>query len=852
MFKRFKKAVAYAVAGIMAVGTTSLGSVFAYSTVGLPEMDYTLQNNTAYQVDVQLRNYNRPSDRSMSGDVMEEKAVIMVDENGNATVKLKFKSADIMGISAYATDFKLYKKEHEGDDNNFIENIKFKIGEDNSAVCFFNIPYGSKTGIYPGKVFSNIMNREVSLFINWNTLNVTSNIGGLLDKTKDMARKIDENQYTAETYKGVTDAVEESDGVSGEEALPSKKIEAICKIEEKIKLLKKFTQSPFKPNETVHLDVKNEDVIGRNLLEKDAVVKTDSSGNSTVTLKFKKYTDWSGDTVVRGAKFLNRDGNEISEGKFEFDSATENSTYTFKLPYISPSGRYKIKVTADNDETDKLEDIVFDFSTIRTGADFRDLNRILKESKMLKPEDYLKKAFRELEKEIKAGEKIAENKNSSQEDINAQVTKLEDTIKNLVPISNKGMGNTVNLGFSNMTNPVMFNDNEERSWAGGKIAFGKNGNLWKIIDKDTGKIMIDSALVEHKYNEELEDVHWHNSGIRKYLNGEYLENSFSSGEKNAIKETKVDSMDIATGTTQVAPSSNDKVYLLSFRDYSNEKYGFKSNKSREAAMTMLTRDRGSLTNTYFIAVVFAAGIPFDNGMMVNSEDIGAAPVTNIDKDKVLLTKELGKSFDSGVAEPEKTDENTWVLSLIDDSMNINSENGVIEKGKLSVKYSGNNIKNARLSMMVTRNGDYKTGQLVAYGQIGENIGENGEYTVNLPENFNESTDSIYIFTEIINNGKGSDLASVPKLVKVSKAEKAESDENNKKPIEKISENSIDGKVKNQRDNGKTVAKIAVARKNEKGKTVETGHNISIMSMWAIMILSSTIFLFIYSRKRKEK
>ena len=97
--------------------------------------------------------------------------------------------------------------------------------------------------------------------------------------------------------------------------------------------------------------------------------------------------------------------------------------------------------------------------------------------------------------------------------------------------------------------------------------------------------------------------------------------------------------------------------------------------------------------------------------------IGASPVTKLDSSKVLLTTPAGSDVPAKLTAPQKTDDNVWKLTLIDASKTLNAKATGIRGNFLTVEYSGNNAEGAQLSAIVVRNGDYKTGELLAYGTI---------------------------------------------------------------------------------------------------------------------------------------
>lgn len=98
------------------------------------------------------------------------------------------------------------------------------------------------------------------------------------------------------------------------------------------------------------------------------------------------------------------------------------------------------------------------------------------------------------------------------------------------------------------------------------VYFGKyNGNpiAWQILETKEHQVLLISKDVidEMAYNTEFKTVEWENSSIRKWLNDEFY-NNFDENEKEKI-----------------ILNSEDKIFLLSDRDFKNYKKIKNSNKS---------------------------------------------------------------------------------------------------------------------------------------------------------------------------------------------------------------------------------------------------------------------------------
>ena len=118
---------------------------------------------------------------------------------------------------------------------------------------------------------------------------------------------------------------------------------------------------------------------------------------------------------------------------------------------------------------------------------------------------------------------------------------------------------------------------------------------WRVIDPSTGLIMCDSIIDSQPYNNYIlsaDSTYWGDSAktyyannyakssIRQWLNNDFFNTAFSVEQKLNIKTTTLnnDGYYTLTGTTgnekYDAPSTNDKIFLLSYDDVKNSDYGF--------------------------------------------------------------------------------------------------------------------------------------------------------------------------------------------------------------------------------------------------------------------------------------
>ncbi len=143
---------------------------------------------------------------------------------------------------------------------------------------------------------------------------------------------------------------------------------------------------------------------------------------------------------------------------------------------------------------------------------------------------------------------------------------------------------------------------------------------WRVLSTD-GKealLMSDKALDDKKYNTEYEAVTWETCTMRSFLNGygstsnkqkedyrkkNFINSTFTSDERNLIKEKTLENKDNPEHGTAGGKSTKDKVFLLSYDAVTKGSYGFSSDYSnRDKARRMQTstyaKAMGAWWNTY--------------------------------------------------------------------------------------------------------------------------------------------------------------------------------------------------------------------------------------------------------------
>ena len=129
---------------------------------------------------------------------------------------------------------------------------------------------------------------------------------------------------------------------------------------------------------------------------------------------------------------------------------------------------------------------------------------------------------------------------------------------------------------------------------------------WRILSTDgkTALILCDSIIANHRYDDSYNN-NYAQSEIRQWLNDTFYESAFSDLQREIILTTTVDNSVYSTGDSSnsyACEDTEDKVFLLSYREVTSSAYGFASNYSTyNTARRMQTSDysraTGVLMNT---------------------------------------------------------------------------------------------------------------------------------------------------------------------------------------------------------------------------------------------------------------
>lgn len=156
----------------------------------------------------------------------------------------------------------------------------------------------------------------------------------------------------------------------------------------------------------------------------------------------------------------------------------------------------------------------------------------------------------------------------------------------------------------------------------------KVGNYdWEILDYQKNQVLLmkKSALPGRAYHDKSEAVTWENSTLRKWLNTDFLEETFSVTERKNIMLLNIENSDNAVYGTDGGNDTQDYIFLLSMKEV--EKYNslfptFKSN-------SWLRSPGNSEKSAAFLSM---NGSVMDYGYLITNEEIKVRPALwfNID------------------------------------------------------------------------------------------------------------------------------------------------------------------------------------------------------------------------------
>ena len=134
----------------------------------------------------------------------------------------------------------------------------------------------------------------------------------------------------------------------------------------------------------------------------------------------------------------------------------------------------------------------------------------------------------------------------------------------------------------------------------GKYPYDKNGDKrpiqWRILERRGNSLLLltEYGIDAKAYHEKIKDITWENCTLRRWLNGDFLNNAFFDSEKKLIQTTNVDNGRTEGNSiynTDGGNNTEDQVFLLSYKE-AFEDY-FSSNEERICMPTAYAVQNGA-------------------------------------------------------------------------------------------------------------------------------------------------------------------------------------------------------------------------------------------------------------------
>lgn len=118
----------------------------------------------------------------------------------------------------------------------------------------------------------------------------------------------------------------------------------------------------------------------------------------------------------------------------------------------------------------------------------------------------------------------------------------------------------------NIDSDEMQTDNDESVYIGDIVEIGNTE--WQVFGADEDKVFLicRSIVAVKEYNTENTNTTWSDCSLRKWLNNEYLNSTFSIDEINNIIKVEIITPNNTENNTPGGPNTVDRIFLLSDKD----------------------------------------------------------------------------------------------------------------------------------------------------------------------------------------------------------------------------------------------------------------------------------------------
>ena len=717
------------------------------------------------------------SEVSMAGATMLPKAELLRNADGTNTVVLHFKPAVINGILAYATGLHV-----EGETSN-----EFILSEDNSATCIIGLPsFEGDQKVFNGHIYSSVMDNEVALKIG--NFDKKSDIDKALnDKIIECENNLKTGNFYDKTVKELQEAIDEAKNNPQDKAAAyAKLVSAQTKLREKL-------DDPFVGDKFFFVDAIDTSVVGSKLLAPQVRVDVDAENNKTITGVYNTALQWWGKSSIVDVKVFADDARtqpikvetkDLGDGRLQFK---------FTVKEVPASGVFKTIIEEKDGRKPITSDLQLDYATLRKGPQKQLLQEAIKKANTYVGDDFSTRlplsdkkddftpaswdAFAEVIHDCTEDLKT----DMTQEQIDADIARVNEARENLIYKAKAGKGKTVNGKVSAFNNPENYYGNggefdskpNHVGWSGSKILFGNEGKVYRVLNNgktlennkisDSGKVLImaENDRVKTQFAksnpDSLQDaVRWDKSIAREYLNGEFYENNFTDAQKDAIVETEV--------TTKYQPNvyetaslpdiqTKDKIFAPSAELIKNPVYGYASNDSRSSEGTFGLRN----LNTNFLDDILVMSVKplgtVESSYTLDSPRFETLPVMNLDADRIIMTVDAKSGLTNEVEPVSNLETNLWKLVLKNDKLALSNPKAerVGDKVKVEAKTNADG-----LCAVVVDGNDVQTGKILAAGKVADG-------SFKLPANFNNENHKVFLLgvNETKSGYESSDPVQIP-------------------------------------------------------------------------------------------
>ena len=729
------------------------------------------------RVKVELVKFDNNNEPSMSGATMIPEAQLLRSEDGSGLLVLHFKPAVINGISAYATGLTLANQTS----NEFI------LAEDNSATCILGIPAFEGQGtVIDGHIYSSVMDAPVSLRIS--QMVTTSDIAKALDdKVKESKNILATGKFYEKTRQALQAAIDEAS------AHPKNPSRAYAKLVSAQTKLREELEDPFVGDTLFFVDAVDSSVVGVKLLAPQVRVDVDNQGNKKITGVYNSSHQWWAQSSITNVKVYSDDARQqeipvtikdLGEGRLQF---------SFVVKDMPASGVFKTQIEEEGGIAPITSDLQLDYSSLRKGPQKPLLTEAIRKADSYLADDFSTvKPLSEKENDFTPASWAAYREviddclddlktDMSQDLIDIDIARVREARKKLIYKVMAGTGNTVTAGTHAFNNPNNYyisrdefdNKPNQVGWAGSKIIFGKDAKTYRVLDtgkkltdgvlQNTGKILImaeDDRVKKQFAPQEptgIQDaVRWDTSGMRSYLNTEFLNTHFTSAQKQAIVESEiVTSFSHNPYDTSRVPdiTTKDKIFAPSVEMLKDPAYGYGSNDARSTTASYGLRNLSQdMLGRWALMSVKPKGT-VDSYFKPASLDYETLPAMNLDASRILMTVDAERGFESGLQPVSQLETNTWKLVLKRDDLKVSNVQAKREGNTVSFTATSTTPSYAAL---VVEGKDVNSGKLIAAGIV-------DPQGFTLPNDFNPDTQKLYVMgiSEANSGYEASDAVQIP-------------------------------------------------------------------------------------------